>query len=256
MLDIRLENSELDETGDALICRHFENVLSGLTCPVHAQPLAAVHLLGKWPDAMELRFVGCCDVLQSAAKKALGLAESKVTARKTDEWEIAAVSPLATSIAEIFSKRSVHGRPHDPPLHVSMIRQATNASDEELMAAVAELESLRWAIARRVPGAEPFGYNMVVPTERLFERIDKKVMGWDPVRDAARVAAELVTGDQPGLETRVLAERLAWEPRRLNPALGYLLMNDLALPRGNVDRIYVAGYVAANARTRSFARKA
>jgi hypothetical protein len=254
VLEINLEESDLDATGRSLIRRHIENVLADVTCPDHSSRLEAVHLAGQWPNAMQLELTGCCDALRAAARRALGLSAEEKAARKTDEWEIAAVSSLATKIAELFSRRSIHGRPHDPPLHVSVIRQATNASDEELIAAVKELESLHWVVARRVDGAEPFGYNIVVPTDRLFERLDQRVIGSDPAKDAVRVARELVTGDQPGLDTRVLAERLEWEPRRLNPALSYLLMNDLAQPRGNVDRLYVTPHVAANARTRQFAK--
>ena len=252
MLDIRLDDSDLDAIGQNLIRRHIDGVLADVTCPVHATRLDAVHLLGQWPNAMQLEMAGCCDALRDAAKRALGLETGKtVSARKTDEWEIAAVSDLATKIAELFSKRSVHGRPHDPPLHVSMIRQATSAPDEALIEAIKELEALHWVVARGVPGAEPFGYNIVVPTERLFERVDQRVIGSDPAQDAVRVARELVTGS--GLDVRDLAERLEWEPRRLNPAISYLLMNDFAVQRGNVDRLYVAAHIAPNARTRQFA---
>lgn len=281
MFEVRFEESTFDAATEAAVRRHLTQVLANVKCPDHGGPPEGVLLFGQTPDAMELRILACCESLQAASMRALGLTDEK-EARKTasrpthisrsssrlpavtsaeaprkamisDEWEIATVSALATSIAELFSTRSVNGRPHDPQLHVSAIREATKASDADLIDAMRELQALGWVATRPVEGAAPFGYNVVEPTGRLFEQVDRRVKGWDPTVDAVRVAIELTRSDQRRLESQVLAERLEWNARRLNPALSYLLMHDLAVTGGGkADRVFVAPYISSNARTRRF----
>lgn len=285
MLEIRIDGTAFGPADEADVRRYFAEVLANVRCPVHDLQLEAVSLLGQSPDALELELVACCGSLRAAAKRALGLgggdgkAESdsipessaellevvptaegqpaaqsatRKSARISAAWEIATVGPTATAIAELFARRSVNGKPHDPQLHISTIREATGASDDDLIVAVRELEGLGWVIPRHVPGAVPFGYNMVVPTARLFERVDRRVKGWDPTRDAMQVASELVRAERRRIETNELAERLGWEPRRLNPALSYLIMHDGASPSGNADRLFIAAYISSNAHTRRF----
>jgi hypothetical protein len=281
VFEIQFEESTFDSATEAAVRQHLTQVLGDLKCPAHGRPLDGARLLGQSADAMELRILSCCESLRDAAMRALGLTDDRDapgaapspthisrsssrlpkvtassparTARISDEWEITTVSALATAIAELFSKRSVNGRPYDPPLHTSAIREATKASDADLIAAIRELEELGWLVTRPVQGALPFGFNIVEPTARLFERVDRLVKGWDANADAIRVAAELIKAGQRRLEAHVLAARLDWKPRRLNPALSYLLMHDLAASSGgNVDRVFVTAYVSANARTRRF----
>ena len=166
-----------------------------------------------------------------------------------------ALSPLAAQISELFARDSEDGRSWDPQMHVDNIREATNATDDDLIDAISELEDLGWVKPQRVIGAPPFGFQIVTPTDRLFERVDKHVMGWDTAADAARVAAELVNSGERGLQSRILAEKLGWSPRRLNPALSYLVSRDLVLESRNIDRTFVTGYVAVNPRTRRFVRE-
>jgi len=104
-------------------------------------------------------------------------------------------------------------------------------------------------------GAAPFGYQIVTPTERLFLGVDPHVMGWNPAEDAVRVAAEVVNQPNHGLQSQNIATHLDWKPRRLNPALSYLVSRGLVLPSKNMDRDFVTPFIAKNDKTRRFVRE-
>jgi hypothetical protein len=167
-----------------------------------------------------------------------------------------ALSPLGATVAELLATRSEDGRSGDPQLPVSEMRQATNAVDQDLIDAISELEDLGWAEPQRAMGAAPFGYQFITPTAALFEHVDLNVMGWDPAQDAGRIAAELVNADERGLQAHDLVDRLAWTPRRLNPALSYLISRDLVLFSTVNDPVFVTHYIGETPKTRRFVRSA
>lgn len=136
------------------------------------------------------------------------------------------------------------------------MRDATQASDVDLIDAISELEDLGWVEPQRVMGAGPFGYHFVTPTDRLFEHVDPHVMSWNTATDAARVAAEIVNSDDRGLQAHELIERLNWTPRRLNPALSFLVSRDLVQSSQVNDPVFVTHYVGETPKTRRFVRSA
>jgi hypothetical protein len=164
------------------------------------------------------------------------------------------LSPLAAMIAEAFARGSKNGRTNDPKIDVGDMLKETGASTDDLSDAISELADLGWLKPRRVMGSPPFGYRTVTPTEYLFLNVDRAVMGWDPEQDAIRVAAEIVNDQNRGLQSHDIAARLGWTPRRLNPALAYLIGRDLVMASQNIDATFVSSYVAKNERTRRFVR--
>ena len=167
-----------------------------------------------------------------------------------------ALSPLAASIAELFTKRSKHGRAHDPQLSVTELKDTTQTTDDDLIDAISELEDLGWLQPTRVMGAAPYGYVWVSPTDDLFVYVDPSVMQWNAEQDAVRIAAEVVNCDDRGLQGHELVERLGWSPRRLNPALSYLVSRDLVTASRAIDPVFVTHYIAETPRTRRFVRNA
>ncbi|MEK6374758.1 MAG: toll/interleukin-1 receptor domain-containing protein [Acidobacteriota bacterium] len=182
---------------------------------------------------------------------------ASVAKQSTPSWgPNLALSPLAAQLAELFAQRSEHGRAWDPQFGVEEMKEATAASDNDLIDAISELEDLGWVEPQRVMGAAPYGYQFATPTDGLFEHVDLNVMGWDPAQDALRVAAEVVNSSERGLQAHELVERLGWNPRRLNPALSYLVSRDLVLSSQVNDPVFVTHYIAETPKTRRFARNA
>ena len=67
----------------------------------------------------------------------------------------------------------------------------------------------------------------IVPLLELFVTFEKHFKEWDAGTDALRVAADFVNDPSFPGEPDQIAERYGWEPRRLNPALAYLINRKL-----------------------------
>jgi len=70
-------------------------------------------------------------------------------------------------------------------------------------------------------------FDCVLPKAELFATFDKHFMEWSPEEDALRIAADLVNDPSMPIDTGQVAQRYGWEPRRMNPALAYLLARKL-----------------------------
>lgn len=116
---------------------------------------------------------------------------------------------------------------HDPTLSPNQIKEATGLDDDDIIDAVDELESRGYVKALRVMGSPPFGYAHVYPKDALFVDFDKPFkQQWSPEDDALQVAADLVNGSGSG-HVSEMAKKYDWTPRRMNPAVSYLIENDL-----------------------------
>jgi hypothetical protein len=65
------------------------------------------------------------------------------------------------------------------------------------------------------------------PTDSLFWHFDRVFKGWNTQADAYTIAERLVNGTKNQFVSIKLAEELGWEPRRLNPALTFLVQNGI-----------------------------
>ena len=90
----------------------------------------------------------------------------------------------------------------------------------------------------------------------LFWNLDPDVMGWSVDEDAKTVAGVIVNSTEQVVSVSKLAEVLSWEPRRLNPAVTYLV------DQGYVDSTPVIGsypyahnFVMVSAKTRRYCRE-
>ncbi len=163
-------------------------------------------------------------------------------------------SIAAENVAALLVTRSENGRANDPQLSVEDLRTGTGYSDDELIEAVDELREARLVSVDTAIGALRFGYVSTMPTDLLFRRFDRHLMGWRTEDDAARVAIEISNGGQRGAQARDLAEKLDWLPRRLNPALAYLVAMNLVTPSKAINAVFVTGYVLATPAMKRFAR--
>lgn len=70
-------------------------------------------------------------------------------------------------------------------------------------------------------------YGTVIPLPELYVTLDKHFKEWDPATDALTLAADLLNDASFPREPQEIAERYGWQPRRLNPALSYLISRKL-----------------------------
>jgi hypothetical protein len=166
----------------------------------------------------------------------------------------ASLSLAATQVAELLSKSSDKGREHDPFLEVDAIVVKTGLPVSDLRLAVDELEEHGLAKANHVGGCPPLGYHLVCPTEFLFEQLDHAFMGWNPMVDARSVAVALVNGGQESGSVQDIAEQLGWTPRRMNPAVSYLLRYGIVGNSRGMNPTYVCSVLLCTAKTHRFVR--
>ena len=132
-------------------------------------------------------------------------------------------SPAATAVAHLFVERSEHGLFADPQLNVGELAQETGLSIEDIEDALYELAGFVEMSDETGEGA----YKGVFVKESCFAEFDRHWKPWIPAEDAWQLAADLKNDPEFPSVPAEIAERYGWEPRRLNPAIVYLLEKEL-----------------------------
>lgn len=161
--------------------------------------------------------------------------EKELTGRLRSELRLLLEDPSSTlnlSVSEVAVARhllleqSTHGAECDYA-EQEHIASATGLELSTAKRAVADLAS-RGYLERL--GAAGTDSPPVKLTPLLFWDLDPYVHGWDPRFDARSLAEELVSNSDTGhgrLGTRQFMQKTGWRLRRLNPALLYLLRNEI-----------------------------
>jgi len=125
-------------------------------------------------------------------------------------------SSAATAIAKIFVERTENAAFWDPRISIQEIAEETSLSDEDVSDALFELK-----------GMVDEHYHSVIAKPELYATFDRHFKEWDPASDALALAADLLNDSSFPREPDQIAERYEWVPRRLNPALSYLISRKL-----------------------------
>lgn len=125
-------------------------------------------------------------------------------------------SPAATAIAKLFIERTQHAVYSDPSMSPQQIIDETGLCADDVEDALYELRNLI-----------EYEYGTAAAFTELFATFDKHFQEWDPAQDALRLAADLLNDPAFPNEPPQIAERYQWTPRRLNPAINYLMTRKL-----------------------------
>lgn len=157
----------------------------------------------------------------------------------------------AVRIAQFFVERSGDRADHQ---HVGqeVLAAALELEEKAVHGAVAELIGRRYLDRLGIVGTTT---PPVRPNPRLFWDFDRFFKGWDPKKDALRIASAVVGSSQTGhgrLNTRDFATEQGWPLRRLNAALRYLVeANVVDSSQGRISDL-VTGYIRENELTREY----
>ena len=132
-------------------------------------------------------------------------------------------SAAATAVAHLFVERSEHGLFADPQLNVGDLARETGLSIEDVEDALYELAAFVEMSDETGEGA----YKGVFVKGGCFVEFDRHWKPWNPAEDAQQLASDLVCDPAFPSVPEEIAERYNWEPRRLNPAIVYLLEREL-----------------------------
>jgi hypothetical protein len=86
-------------------------------------------------------------------------------------------------------------------------------------------------------GTEELGL-AICPDASIFAQFDAYFMPWAPLDDAHRIVATLLNSGRMTTRMDKLASELEWTPRRINPAVTYLLNHYLVTGSDEVNVIY------------------
>jgi hypothetical protein len=164
------------------------------------------------------------------------------------------LSPAAETIVRLFVERTEHGRKFDPQIGPDDLRQSTKLGDDDILDAVDELKSKGLVGHSNTLTEDPLGFISPYSEAALFAGFDQYFKDWVPANDARLIAADLVNGNGEA-QVPELAEKYGWPPRRINPAVEYLLERRLvqghrALATGPWSLLFIR----KNATTRRFVR--
>jgi TIR domain len=165
------------------------------------------------------------------------------------------LSPAAERIARLMIERSEHGNAMDPQLEPADLQQATGLPDDNIVDAVHELEG-RGFVRRHVTLASgSFGFSKLMPEAALFAALDQHFSDWNPETDALRIAADLVNSSTSGIVSEMAKAAYGWPPRRINPAIVYLIERDLIdCSKAYGTQPWCTHWIAKNHATRRFVR--
>lgn len=136
------------------------------------------------------------------------------------------ISPAAKAIVDLMMEESENGLSHDPALDAETLITATGLSENDIVDAVFELESRRNVRRLSAMGQGTIGFISLVSEASLFVDFDAHYQDWSPQEDALRIASTLVNGEQDGASVPELAAEFDWLPRRMNPAISWLMERD------------------------------
>jgi TIR domain len=164
------------------------------------------------------------------------------------------LSPAAEMIARLMIDRSEHGHAMDPQLKPDELREATGLPDDDIVDGVDELQGQGLVRAHVTIGCGALGFSLLTPEAALFATLDQHFKHWNPETDALRIAADLVNGSADGTVS-VMAEAYGWPPRRMNPAISYLMERDLIeFGKAFGTHPWCTHWIAKNHNTRRFVR--
>lgn len=199
------------------------------------------------------RPAGAADQIAQPTASASAVIEAPSPARNK---LLSRYSPDAMAVARLLVEASVNGRENDPALPPDAVRQATHLTDDDIAEAVHELERDGLVHRHQSLGMDAIGFHALAPKARLFQVFDPITGLSDPVDDAHVIAAALVEGGEQAGDVALLAQKLGWPARRMNPAIIVLIDRDLVLASTAPDPVWVTVLVRQKPGLRSFAESA
>jgi hypothetical protein len=174
-------------------------------------------------------------------KPPLGLPPLAVQAAQTNST---GYSVGATAILKLFSDSASDAFYGDPTFTESELAEKLELAPDDVTDALYELRNfLKVAVGH------------VMPETELFASFDKHWRDWNPEQDAIKLALDLVQDTSFPSQAAEIAARYGWQPRRLNPALAYLINRKVILNYKTLGTMpWLTHWVQKTDETRRFAR--
>lgn len=130
-------------------------------------------------------------------------------------------SHAANLIAKYFVTKTETARFADPQVTIDNLAQELALTEEDVRDGLHELRSF----FRKIQ------FDRAMPEATLFVEFDRHFTEHDPAQDGLRLAIDLTNDQTFPTNAEEIAKRYDWSPRRLNPAISYLVQRDLVYDR-------------------------
>lgn len=192
------------------------------------------------------------EVVKKLISEIFGLSEKPPLGEppKIEPSENVGLSHNAFIVARLLCEKSEWGREADPSVEWEDLL-SLEIPEDELEEALYELEEEGLITIHKAIGA-PRGISHISSKNALFWRVDPVVKGWDPRKDAIKVAGLLANKESlTAIELQKLTE---WPIRRLNPAISFLAEHEYVLASKAKHPQFVSPYLHCTSKTRIFLR--
>lgn len=218
--------------------------LSASKLPLSLKPLYSPEIREQEFDKFISQLIN--DIHGVSRQPPLGKAPSVVEDAKAFD---SVYSPAALAIAKIFVDGSKDGVRGSMSISHEEIKRLTELSDDDLDDGLYELSD--YLQIEHVLGKKD-GY--VSPKNELFHEFDQFWKPWNPKEDALKLAADMVNNPNFPKNVSEIAAVYGWDPRRINPAITYLISMDYIGARDSVIPAspWVSPHIWATPYTRRF----
>ena len=152
-------------------------------------------------------------------------------------------SAAATAVLKLFSDSASDAFYGDPTFTETELATKLELTLDEVADALHELRSFVKVT---------FGH--VTPETELFASFDKHWREWNPEQDAIKLAIDLIQDATFPSQSAEIAARYGWQPRRLNPALAYLINRKIIVDFQAIGTVpWLTHWVQKTDETRRFA---
>ena len=131
------------------------------------------------------------------------------------------------AVIRIFVEKAEAGVGIDAQAHVKELAELTGLGIDDVMRVIKELEQEKLIHVNSRKEGEEAGETFVFATELLFTRFDHLWKPWNPADDAWEIALSYSHYPDFPTDPRRVSEILNLPPRRLNPAISYLMEHKL-----------------------------
>lgn len=136
------------------------------------------------------------------------------------------ISPAADKLARVLIKASQTALTGDPEFEYDALLTATGLSPRDLADAADDLEARGLIETEGFANGRETLFDVLAPTSALFAALDGVFGSNNPEMDARQIAADLLA-ETISDSVQAAAKHYGWPPRRMNPAVTYLLLHDL-----------------------------